>query len=419
MKTKRSRFTAVKFQKAVAVLAAVLVFAGTSFAGDMDKLINMLSDKGVITSSEAQQLIAGQTDNVPAWVKNMKLSGDMRLRYQSDWADHGFTRDRMRLRLRFGVETNPIENMTAAFGLATGSMATPAGGGTVTDSNPATRNYTFEDFTKPTIMVDFAYVQYKIIDGIKISGGKVKNDMAVWNLRQLVWDGNINPDGFAANVNKKIDSSFDFFANAGWYTMGEGNTTAGVSYLMPDVYIAQPGISYKSDLIAAKVAIAYQQFNTKGRMIGNNLSLYFKPIINTVNYNIIDPSAEVKFKNLVGKYGVSVFGEYVKNINGDVKNNAEGGLYGIGVGNDGVSKFGEWNLAVMGRYLMSNSVPNGLSFSDVYGGYIDNGIRGYEINFNFGLVKNASAAINYLNYKNINGVQIDKSLIQLDLNYKF
>jgi len=422
----------MKVTKVVAVLAAVVAFSGTVFASN---LTDLLVSKGIITSSDAQTLTAdaGGASSVPAWVQNMKFSGSMRLRYQGDWAQNASTRDRMRLRLLFGVETNPIENMSVAFGLATGSLGQTGSG--ITDSNAATRNYTFSDFDKPTIMVDFAYIQYKIIDGVKITGGKVKGDTALYNLRQLVWDGNINPDGVALNVNEKIGSSFEFFGNAGWYTLGEGNSSGKTYYnpvvgdtltangQMPDVYVVQPGVTYKSDLISAKVAVAYQQFNTKGRMVFANDTLSSSYLvtnsINNINYNIIDPSGELRFKNLVGKYGVSIFGEYVKNINSEVKNNAEGGLYGIGIGNDGISKFADWNLSVAGRYLMSNAVPNGMSFSDVYGGTITNGVRGYEASLNFGLTKNSWATISYLNYKNINGATVDKSLGQFDINYKF
>jgi hypothetical protein len=124
-----------KFQKLAAVLAAVIFWGSSAFAGEVDRLATILAEKGVISYGEAQQLItetkeemrqktaSGSNPLLPAWVQNIKFSADIRLRFQSDWAANN-ARTRERLRFRFGFEARPVENLTAAFGLATGKTST-------------------------------------------------------------------------------------------------------------------------------------------------------------------------------------------------------------------------------------------------------------------------------------------------------
>jgi len=66
-----------------------------SYAGEIDLLLQKLVDKGVLTGAEAQQvkietqeqvkkdIATGKSASLPAWVQNIKLKGDLRLRYQT------------------------------------------------------------------------------------------------------------------------------------------------------------------------------------------------------------------------------------------------------------------------------------------------------------------------------------------------
>ncbi|MCL2145468.1 MAG: putative porin [Endomicrobia bacterium] len=419
-------------QKSVAVFAAVLFFCSAAFAGEVDKLASILAEKGIISYGEAQQIItetneeirqktaSGTNSSIPAWIQNIKFSGDIRLRYQSDWAPDVTTRSRERLRLRFGFEARPAENMTAAFGLAT--SATSSG----SDENPTSTNYTFQGFNKAPIFIDYAYLQYDIQNIGKLSAGKIKGSMATWNIKQLIWDGDINPDGVTLNLNnRKLGNGFELFGNIGWLIINGDvqESNSGRPNDMPDVYILQPGVNYKNGSFSARAALGYQQFNTKGRApYGSNATGNYlgdaARYTNLTDFRLINPAAEIKMSEAVGKYTVKVFGEYVKNLDDSVyKNDNEGGLYGITFGDDRISKFGDWNVTYAGRYLMSFAIPYGLGFSDAYNGRPN--VRGYEIGLNFGLTKNTAFAFNYLNYDLINGNKAQQSLAQCDISYKF
>jgi hypothetical protein len=254
---------------------------------------------------------------------------------------------------------------------------------------------------------------------VKINAGKVKPALVTWNIKQLIWDTDINPDGITVNFSRGLPNGFALFGNAGWLVIN-GDVRQGQN--QPDVYIFQPGIVYKKGKFSIKAALGYQQFNTKNRALfatpGNNNFLGPSTYVNNTNFSLVNPGFEAKINELVGRYCVKVFGEYVKNTDDSVyKDNNEGGLYGLTFGDDKVGKLGDWNITFAGRYLMSYAIPSYLGFSDAYGGAPN--ARGYEIGFNFGLTKNTTLAITYLDYKNINGTEVQKSLAQFDISYKF
>ncbi|MDR2192213.1 MAG: putative porin [Endomicrobium sp.] len=412
-----------KLQRAAAVLAAVVFFSGSVFAGEVDKLAQKLAEKGVISYGEAQQIItetaeetrqltaSGANSLIPAWIQNVKFNADIRLRFQSDWNSSDNTRDRERLRLRFGFEARPVENLSAAFGLATGKTSGGA------DSEPTSTNYTFQGFGKAPIFVDYAYLQYDIAGMFKVNAGKLKAAMVTWNIKQLIWDTDINPEGVTVNFNRDLGGGLAIFGNAGWIFLN-GDIRQGAG--QPETYIFQPGITFSKGKISLKAALGYQQFVTKGRNLfstpGN--ANFLGGYTSSTNFSLINPGIEFKAKEVVGKYTIKVFSEYVKNIDDEVyKDNNEGGLFGFTFGDDKIEKLGDWNIGYAARYLMARAIPAYLGFSDAYGGA--GNARGYEIGFNLGLTKKASLAISYLNYDVINGAENNKSLAQFDVSYKF
>ncbi|MDR1195237.1 MAG: putative porin [Endomicrobium sp.] len=407
----------MKFSKAVSVLAAVLFLSGASFAGEVDRLANMLAEKGLISYGEAQQIVtetreeirqktaSGSNLTLPSWIQNMRMSGDIRVRHQADWNGSN-TRNRERLRLRLGIETRPIESVKAAFGIASGAGV--AGG----DRNPTSTNHTFQAFDKVPVYIDYAYLQYEPVEWIKVSGGKVKNGMHLWNPTDLIWDTDINLDGFSANFNKNV-GKVNIFANAGWYILNEGN---GV--LMPDAYIIQPGISYSIGNFSVKGGLSYQQYNMKDRTIFSNEPAAYLGTSSDTDFRCINPSIELKMKEVVAGLSLSVFGDYVKNTDDSAhKNNLEGRVFGLQFGSDRISELGTWQIKAMNRYLEEYAIPFGLGDSDAYGG--SGNTKGYEVIVTLGIVKNLSLGFDYYQMEHIDGDANPRSLAQLDLSYKF
>ena len=110
--------------------------------------------------------------NPPDWIKNMKFSGDLRLRYdmlereplESSTAPD-IARNRGRFRLRLGAETQILDDVKVGFGLASGN------------GNPRSTNQTFDsEFLKKPVTIDYAFAEYKPLKWLSISAGKLKDE---------------------------------------------------------------------------------------------------------------------------------------------------------------------------------------------------------------------------------------------------
>ncbi|MCL2484474.1 MAG: putative porin [Endomicrobia bacterium] len=443
---------AKQLQKVVLTLTAVAFMSGTAFA-EVDKLATILAEKGVITFGEAQRIITetkedvkaktatGKNEAVPLWVQTLKVRGDLRLRTQIDSSDANNAaethteRVRVRERFRLGIESMPLEGLKVAFGLATGAMA---GTG---DKNPTSANHTFEAFNKVPIFLDYAYLEYAATDWMTVSGGKVRSGAQLWMPSQLIWKSDVNPDGLAFNFKKVLNSDVTFFANAGWYALGEkretyygvsNNATGSSATGMPTILIAQPGIDYKYEKFSAKVGVSLQQFYLRGKYVASNETGAFgsgRWFVNTsvqpYDYSLVNPSFEFKYKEVVSRFGVSLSGDYTTNVNDDFNKakktynlkdeDKNGYLICLGFGDDRIGKLGTWQFKGAYRFLGKAAIPTGFGNTDAYGAMPG---KGMEYSVTTGLLQNLSGVITYYDMTNLDG-KAPAQVAQFDLVYRF
>ena len=131
-----------------------------------------------------------------SWYETLKLKGDLRLRYEKfDWDgnyDNG-NRDRLRYRLRFGLEAKPADRLRVGFELRSGNP-----------NNPHSDNQSFDGgFTKKTIAIAQAYAAWNATDNLEIWAGKFapKN---LWTVSDFQWDDDVISEGVMERL------SFDF-----------------------------------------------------------------------------------------------------------------------------------------------------------------------------------------------------------------
>jgi len=95
-------------------------------------------------------------------VENTKVKGDFRFRYQyQDTDESGVkSRDRWRIRWRFGLETQVNENWKTGFRLSSGS------------GDPRSRNLTLEDTFDTTERVAASSTHLWLHQGIYFKGGE-------------------------------------------------------------------------------------------------------------------------------------------------------------------------------------------------------------------------------------------------------
>lgn len=404
-------------KKMFLLIAGFLVTASVTAFADISSLTNLLAEKRIISYGEAQAIVteskeeerlklaSGKSELVPAWVQNLSLKGDIRVRTQYDWNSSDKERIRERLRFRIGAETRPVDKITIGFGLATGALKDNA------DSGASSTNHTFQLMDKANLFIDYAFIGYKPFNWLEVRGGKVKGKTQVWNASDLIWDGDYNPDGLNTTIQTKLSKDAKFIANAGVYTFGETRKEKN----MADAYILQPVIEYKNGDIKLKMGLAYQQFNFEGR----NQTKLKEASIGDVIYKIINPSLSVSFGNVFGSQ-LSIFGDMAQNIQSDLpkvddKDADKGYLAGISFGDSKINGFGKWNIKAMYRYLEEYAIPEKLGDSDAYGGKAG---KGYEVVLSLGLTKSLSFGIDYYQMTDIDG-NVPKSLCQFDFVCKF
>ncbi|MDD5692762.1 MAG: putative porin, partial [Candidatus Omnitrophica bacterium] len=348
-------------------------------AGEIDLLLEKLVDKGVLTASEAQQvkietqeqvkkeLATGKSVSLPAWVQNLKLKGDLRLRYQTkvEKTTNDATKDTNigRIRLRLGLEAKINERLLAGIGIATGS------------GDPRSTNITFGGYSeKKTVVLDYGYAKYSPFSWLKLVGGKMLLGDTLWEPTDLIWDTDITPEGAMLQFNKKLGPNANFFLNTGVLIVDADTSSDNDA---PMAYLVQPGVSYKlNDSVSLKSAFSFQDFsNTK-----SHVSSKYSSESNTGNttkgtssyvydYKMINPALELNIKEPFKAVGLDVeflklYGEYVNNL--AVSKGASGFSCGFKLGDSKIEKWGDWQVKYVYAMLGRDAVLDVLPDSDRY-----------------------------------------------------
>lgn len=208
-------------QTLTASAAAIALLAGVAFtpqparAEDNSALLDILVKKKILTPAEAKTVQADLVKeravessanklNIAPWVQEMRIGGDLRIRYQYDNRDfqagsgvaagqrpvpdlgNGSQRSRFRFRLRLDDEFKLNGGFFGGIRLET-NLASDSGNQTFGDPG------TGSGFSKYPIYISRAYVGWNVPDGwATVVVGKQPNP---FYSTELVWDPDINPDG--------------------------------------------------------------------------------------------------------------------------------------------------------------------------------------------------------------------------------
>jgi len=416
--------------KKLLAAAAAVFLASAASAGELDLLLEKLVEKNVVTGGEAQEIRVGTQEQVkseisrgtnvtlPLWLQVMKFKADFRLRYQyNDNQNNTYKQHRGRYRLRFGADTMVSEQFYIGFGLASGSSA---------DSRSTNQTLT-RNFEKKNIFVDYAYAEYTVNDYLALAGGRVK--MPIWSPTDMLWDTDINPEGFSARFGYKPDSLNEYFMTGGFFVLNEDAANPQDPYLA----FVQPGFNWMTedtafDLKAAAACYAFGHVRG-GTELSNRPSAadgYQKA--NTLdgtkykyNYDAVNPGLEFNYTllnplvlPLVNISYAGVFGEYIKNTSGAA--DGEGWIAGARLGQRKVEEAGQvqlrWTLRRLGANAWLDTYPD----SDFYGG--STGVKGQEWLLAYGLARNVVMEADYYDTKSLLTGKKEK-LLQVDVNFKF
>jgi TolA-binding protein len=161
------------------------------------------------------------SDAVAKQLGSLTFSGDMRFRYESFYGQQNAlagsdnpatlgnpisTRQRLRMRARFGVRGKVSDEFEWGLRLTTGSFAD------VISTNQSLTDF----FTRKPFALDQAYITYKpkALPGFQLQAGKFETP---WTRTEMTWDNDISPEGLNESYTRTFKkSSFKNVALVAW-----------------------------------------------------------------------------------------------------------------------------------------------------------------------------------------------------------
>ena len=403
-----------------AALGAALLTAGmlmpSAHAQSADALLDKLVDKGVLTVKEAQELREQSDDGfhkafqaktgMPDWVNQMKISGDVRGRYDIIKTENDFPgagepnkdRSRLRYRLRVGATATLFDRFEAGFRLTSSEPNADGTGG-----DPISGNTTFQNNgSKKFVYIDLAYGKWTPISSgpwlLSTTIGKMENPFTV---SDMVFDGDYTPEGIALQVGYTFNDKHSLKLTGGLFALDEINQGAQAS---DDPYLVGAQLRFDSKWtpkFSTTVGLAWMTLTDDDNLgtgavpnLNGGNSRYptavtnatgphaATALVNSYHPVIVDASATYtldKFPLYKGAFPIRIGGEYMHNSGADDNNSGYWG--GIFLGKSG--KKGAWELSYRYKVLEEDAWYEEFVDSD-FGAYRqvafvgDGGVRGYR-----------------------------------------
>ncbi|HCZ47731.1 MAG TPA: hypothetical protein DCZ11_01860 [Gammaproteobacteria bacterium] len=403
------------------ICGGLLLAAAPAFAGNVDqKLLDMLLANGSITAAQHAELKAdlaseqaaseqASSEQVAAlqdklgWALKTQLKGDVRVRYENveieDLPDTK-DKDRQRIRARLGAYTEINPEVDTGIRIASGS-----------DSDARSTNQSLDDyFEKKQLWLDLAYIDYhpEAVAGLHVIGGKMKQPWEA--VGDIVWDGDINPEGAAVTYSTDLGGA-ELFGSAGYFVLEDNVDGEGVQFKHDArLYSGQIGtrIAATDDINVLLGGSIYAYDNDEDSMFlavnGNT----------TDEFRLYEAFGQVDFGGL--PLPLSLYGQYVKNsaARGVDADQDEAWLVGF------MTKLAGVKLDYNYRDVQRNGVVGGFTDSDFANGKV--GGRGHKVKAKYDINKNFAFGVTYfMTESDVASVTDDASVdtLQVDFEAKF
>ena len=316
-----------------------------------------------LSESAVSELEIAQTDlavvkkanSASSWAQRIKVNGDFRYRYEEIDAQGKNRRDRNRIRARAALIATTSDNTEVGLGIATG------------DDDPVSTNQTLGGGgSTKDLRLDLAYARWQATDNIYLTAGKFKNPFYRPQKTAFMWDGDYNPEGFAAGWSS--DNLFATFSGT-WLESDSKNGNQLFSWGL------QGGTKFALGAATLTAGLGYYDIPTKGKnsFFGDNDEFSgnsFKcsnpsdtsSCAYTFNYEQVEAFADLNFSLL--DRPLSVFAQYVKNQNADAYD--VGWVAGANYGK--ASDKGTWQLGYHYQDLEKDAILGLTTDSDFAGG---------------------------------------------------
>lgn len=420
-----------------------------------------------MSETEFRERLKNATGGADKWLKDLKFSGDFRLRYEA-FHLHGNTaattsepdRNRFRIRLRYGFEKKFSDEVKVGFSMASGEKL----GANGYNTDPISTNQSLNnDFNFKNIWIEKAYATYtpewaKIalgagveVSGLEVTAGKFNNPFEKGST-DMIWDRDLKPEGIYEKIETKVMDTENLdlkaYGTLGQFVLKESGTTgtkdanlfAYQAGLNPVFYVS--GLERPVDALSAISVYQYQNyantgnFSIDGTSQANGNPTYDANTLSAKKFNILSFYQEV---NLY-PYGISVkpFAEFAHNMSNQSglsaatqNNSMQGGedAWSLGLTLGKLQKKGDWQASYQYKYIGANSVVGAFNDSD-FGGYNYGGVNkegnviklGYNLT-DYLVLNGACFLVRPITQRDTttNGMQPDQSVnrFQVDMTWKF
>ncbi len=344
----------------------------------------------------------GEQEPAPSWVSKVKISGDMRYRYEHISQAGKKSRNRERVRARLGISGKVSDQADIKVRLASGS------------ADPVSTNQTLDGaFSSKNIWLDRAYFDWHPSENVKVYGGKMSNPFFKPGGSQLLWDGDLNPEGLAIMFEGSGETQP--FLNVAHFWADERKAAADARLLG-----AQGGLNLKGGNTKATIGVGYYAFtNVEGmRPLVDATDSFGNSVVTDPNtgdityatgFREFEAFAEIGTK--LGETPFTLYGNYV--VNNDAATDDKGWLIGTKLGK--ARNPGEWEFGYNYRRLEADAVLGAFCDSDFAGGGTDG--KGHQFGLGVALTKNTKLGLTY--FLNDAGLTDGKSYKRLQLDFKF
>ncbi len=276
-----------------------------------------LSSSTTAPTAPASALPAAQTPNIiQVAASRVALSGDFRVRYESNFGDRDArNRDRGVLRARLRGTYAPNTWLTIGAELDTGDPDDP-------NSTDTTLSGFDDDLD---VSLSQAFVR-GTFGRLQIQAGKFQ---LPFTRTDLVWDGDVNPEGLSAAYAATLSPSLKLRASALYFLVDE--LAVGPDSRMIGGQIG--GEATLSQALKIELAGSYYDYALKslvGADAGDIRTNRFANGRYVSDYNLLDIIGAMTWSGLGSRWPVRLTGDYVRNFGADAGNTGFGADLTVG-----------------------------------------------------------------------------------------
>jgi len=416
--------------------------AATSFADD-SALIDALVRKGVLKKGEAEQIRAQACKDCASdklsgkvslgeSVKQLNLTGDVRLRYQYSnnqnndalVADRNEQNTGYRLRLRINADYQVDENFFAGFGLRTNTTGTssvvPRGTEARRSADTDLANSYHDNYG---IGISRSFIGWTPTPGITVIAGKQDNPFYTTD---MVWGSEVNPAGFTQQIdlNKVFGfSGIGLKVNSGQFVVSDNNENDPSHHNNRDGFIWNTQVVATAEIASGvKLTVAPGFYSSNGADSDGILE----------NMQIVLLPGDVSTE--IGGQKVKFLWDFAYNLDGanrskvwftspttDSGTDKLAWLLGVKVGEN--KKKGDWSAEANYRQVGFAAVDHMITDQDFAFGDVN--ATGFKVGFTYNVGNATTVGLNYYNVDNLrkdlgtSGGDNSSQIIQADVSVKF